>query len=52
MEMLQVSTVASEEKYMGLPMPLGRMSGTKFKSTRLAQRRPDLLQNDEGGIKR
>jgi hypothetical protein len=40
MEMLQVSTVASEEKYMGLPMPLGRMSGTKFKSTkeRLAKR--------------
>jgi hypothetical protein len=34
MEILQVSNVASEEKYPGLPTPQVRMSGNNFKSTR------------------
>jgi hypothetical protein len=39
MEVLQVASVASEDKYLGLPMPHGRMNGEKFKTTeRLVKR--------------
>jgi hypothetical protein len=40
MQLLQVSNVAVEEKYLGLPTPQGRMTKEKFKSTkqRLANR--------------
>jgi hypothetical protein len=40
MVILQVPTMASEEKYLGSPTPQGRMSGNNFKSTkeRLAKR--------------
>jgi hypothetical protein len=39
-QLLQVSNVAVEEKYLGLPTPQGRMTKEKFKSTkqRLANR--------------